>query len=90
MVVEEDEELLVAHDLLLPWARSTGWSWSKVCAGECQAVPVDVLEVGGPADGGLLALGAAADPVDDPLQDAHVLASSRARGTCRRRPCGTS
>ena len=30
--------------------------------------------MGGPADGGFFALGAAADAVDDPLEDAHVFA----------------
>ena len=55
-------------------SRSTVWRSSNCLAGEVEAVPVDVVVVRGPADGGFLAAGAAADAVDDPLEDAHVFA----------------
>src|SRR6185437_10665086 len=45
-------------------------------SGEIETLPVNVLKVRSPADGRLLAQGAAMDTVDDPLEHAHVLAEA--------------
>src|SRR5271170_467424 len=74
MVVEGEEELFVAHDLLFPLRAVDGLEGVEGFAGEVEALPVDVVEVRGPADGGFFAESAAADTVDDPLEDAHVFA----------------
>src|ERR1700738_3122692 len=71
VVVEEEEEFLVAHDLLLPLGAVDGLEGVPGRAREVEAIPIDVFEVGGPADGGFFALGAAADAVDDTLEAAH-------------------
>src|ERR1700738_1955298 len=77
VVVEEEEEFLVAHDFLLPLGAVDGLEGVPGRAREGEAIPIDVFEVGGPADWGFFALGAAADAVHDPLEDAHVFAVSR-------------
>ena len=58
-------------------ARSTACNCVELLARRIQSGPVDVFVVRRPADGRLLALGAAAHAVDDPLEDAHVLAEAR-------------
>ena len=77
-VVEGDEELFVVHDLALPGVGidvlELVEEFAQLVAGNVQALPVDVLEEGGPANGGLLAVGVAVDAVDDPLEDTHVFA----------------
>ncbi len=76
--MEGEEELFVAHDLLFPLGAVDGLKSVEggfhLFAGNVEALPVHVVEVRGPADGGLFALCAAADAVDDPLEDAHVFA----------------
>jgi hypothetical protein len=72
--VEEEEEFFVAHDLLFPLLAIDGLECVEGFAGEVEALPVDVVEVRGPADGRFFALGAATDAVDDPLEDTHVFA----------------
>ena len=74
MVVEGEEELFVAHDLLFPLRAVDGLEGVEGFAREVEALPVDVVEVRGPANGGFFAERAAADTVDDPLEDAHVFA----------------
>ena len=76
--MEGDEELFVVHDLALPGVvidvLELVEEFAQLVAGNVQALPVDVFEEGDPADGGLLAVGVAVDAIDDPLEDAHVLA----------------
>src|SRR6185312_827280 len=74
VVMEEEEEGLVIHDLMTPLGTVDLLELVEGFAGEVEAFPVDVVVVGGPADGRLLADGAAADTVDDPLEDAHIFA----------------
>jgi len=80
VVVEGEEELFVAHDLLFPLGAVDGLEGVEggfhLFAGNVEALPVHVVEVRGPADGSFFALGAAADSVDDPLEDTHVFAVS--------------
>src|ERR1700722_17366761 len=49
----------------------------ELVARHVEAVPVHVIVVTPPANGELLALCPAADPVDDPGKDSHVFAESR-------------
>src|SRR5438552_15162356 len=77
MVMKQDEQLLVAHHLELPLVAVNRLKLIKSSAKEVEPLPVDVLKVRCPADGRLLAHGAAAHTVDDPLQNTHVLAIAR-------------
>ena len=72
--MEGEEELFVAHDLLLPLGAVYLLEHVEGGARKVEALPVDVFEVRSPADRRLLAEGAATDTVDDPLEDAHVFA----------------
>ena len=66
----------MAHDFLLPLGAVYRLEYVELLAGhrDGEAIPVHVFVVRGPADGGFLALGAAANTIDYPLEDAHVLA----------------
>ena len=57
-------------------ARSTNCNFLKLLFGEIQSFPLDVFVVRGPADGRLLALGAAVDAVHDPFEHPHVVAEA--------------
>jgi hypothetical protein len=70
-------------------ARSTFLQLLELFAREVEAFPVNVLVVRSPADGGLLAQGAAVGAIDDPLEDAHVFAEAGPENLPSR-PCGTS
>jgi hypothetical protein len=74
VVVEQEEELFVAHDFLLPLGAVDGLQLVEGGLGEVEALPTDVVEVRRPADGGFLPLGAATHAVDDPGEDADILA----------------
>src|SRR6185312_6258754 len=76
MVVDEQKKLFVAHNLVSPLAAIDGLQFVKGFAREVESLPVDIVVVGRPADGSLLAQSAAMDAVDDPLEDAHVLAEA--------------
>ena len=66
--MEEEEELLVTHDLVLPLLAVDLLEGVEGGAGEIEAIPVDVFEVGCPADGRFLSTDAAAHTVDDPFR----------------------
>jgi len=76
VVVEQEEELFVAHDFFVPGGAVYVLELVEFGLGHVEAVPVHVFVVRGPADGGFFALGAAADAVYDPLEDAHVFAEA--------------
>ncbi len=90
MIVELDEQLFVPDHFLLPGGFVEMLQLVELLLREVEAVPMDVLVARHPADGRFAAQRAAVGAIDDPLQHAHVLADSRATGTCRRHPCGTS
>src|ERR1700677_1083817 len=77
MVVESQEELFVLHHLLLPLRPVYRLQLVEGRARKIEPLPVDVVKVRSPPDRRLLAHGAAADTVDDPLENTHVFAVSR-------------
>lgn len=70
--MESEEEFLVAHDLAAPGVAVDLLEDVEHFAGYAEALLVHFVIVRSPADGGFLALGAAAHTVGHPLQDAHV------------------
>ena len=75
--MEVDEEFFVADDLSLPGCAidllELVEGGAELGFGEVESGPLDVVEVGGPADRRLPGAHPAMDAVDDPLEDAHVL-----------------
>src|SRR5665213_768413 len=76
MVVDEQEELFVVHHLAPPLGTVNGLELVEGFAREGKPIPVNILVVGCPADGGLFAQGAATDSIDDPFKNAHVFAKA--------------
>src|SRR5262249_25845381 len=44
---------------------------------EIHSLPLNIFEIGCPADGGFLSLGTAVHTIDNPLEDAHVFPETR-------------
>ena len=76
MIVEVDEELFVADDLSAPELAVDGLQLLKLLTREFEAFPMDVFVVRSPADGGLVAECAAMGAIDNPFENAHVLAET--------------
>src|SRR5690554_1197802 len=71
------EPFLVQFQFLLPGVGVDLGQGLELGLGDVRAAPVDVLELGHPAQRGFLGADAALDAIHDPLQHAHVLAETR-------------
>ena len=74
---QELQPLLVGGDVAVPLLRVHAQCLADVLLRLGEALGVEVLVASGVANHGLVGLDAALDAVDDPLQDAGVLAESR-------------
>ena len=74
VVVEFDEKFFVAYDLAGPLAAIEFLQRVKLFWSEGQALPFHVRVAGHPADGSFVAERTAFDAVDNPLEDAHIVA----------------
>src|SRR6266550_8330716 len=72
MVVKQNEELLVAHDLPLPLVAVHNLELVEGRTRELEPLPIDVLKVRSPANRRLLAHRAATHTIHNPLQNPHV------------------
>src|SRR5690606_31463423 len=77
VVVQVEEEFLVANQLLPPGRAIDGLQLLEGFARIIDSRPVDVIVPWLPADWRFLAARASAHPVDDPFQDAHVVGIAR-------------
>ena len=77
VVVQVDEQFLVAEDFLAPRGAVHFLHLLEILAREVESRPFHVVEVGRPADGRLLAAYATVHAIHDPLEHAHVLAEAR-------------
>src|SRR6476619_6003966 len=74
LVVEADEQPVVARDLVVPRLAIDAHHLVELPRREIDPAPVEVLVAGHPAERALDRLRRAAGALDDPLQHAHVLA----------------
>src|SRR5271156_5143298 len=75
--MEQQKELLMPHHLLLPLCAINRLQNIEGSARKGQTLPVDVLKVWRPSDRRLLTQRPPTNPIDDPLENTHVLAISR-------------
>src|SRR3546814_8519966 len=76
MVVQSEEELLMADDLAAPCVPLHNLERFELLFCEVQAFPLDVFVARLPAEWSLFCESAAARPIHDPLEYAHVFAKA--------------
>src|SRR5580698_3973106 len=76
MVVQIEKKFFVADDLGAPRGAVNGLQLLKLLPRKLQPAPLDILVARYPADGRLASLGAALHAIDDPAQNAHILAET--------------
>src|ERR1035441_8436329 len=72
MIVQREEELLVAHDLVLPLRAVHRLQLFKGRLGEFQSFPMHVLVERSPADWRFLAQCSSANSIHNPPEHTHV------------------